>query len=325
MSRLDHMSTLARYGIEELKFLRSFEDVRILGAKAAYKWPRDLGAPHASPWPPPSLEIEPTNLCNLRCVTCPGARSSFARGYMDIGLFRDIITEASEVGVKRIHLFLRGEPLLHPKIVEMVAFTKSKGLPVHLTTNGTMLTPEKSAGLLGAGVNSADQVTVSFLGHSKQAHEATMIGVDHDLVVGNILELLRLRKQLRVNGPVIETILNATPENVHESGDFLRFWQGKVDHARIGGVSTTFKEYKTQGVDGVVRSGPCTQVYERMPVTWNGLVPQCVMDIDGDRIVGDLTKDSIMDTWNSERMQEIRRIHQEGRFEELPACLHCDM
>lgn len=325
MARRPGASDSVRYGLEELKFLRSFEDLRILRAKVAYKRPRKSGAPETGLCAPPSLFVEPTNVCNLRCTTCPSARSNSERGYMDIGLFRDIISEASEVRVKRIHLFLRGEPTLHPKIFEMIGFIKSKGLPVHLTTNGTTLSPKRSAELLGAGVNSADQLTISFIGHSKESHEATMVGVRHDLVVRNIVELLRLRKELRVNGPVIETMLNPTPETQREAEEFLRFWRGKVDHARIGGISIAFQEYKREGAGAVRRKRPCTQIHERMPVLWSGQVPQCNIDFDGDRIVGDLNRDSIMQVWNCDRLQEIRRIHQERQFEKLPDCLHCDM
>ncbi|HEY5482864.1 MAG TPA: radical SAM/SPASM domain-containing protein [Propionibacteriaceae bacterium] len=325
MARRPGESDSLRYGLEELKFLRSFEDLRILSAKVAYKRPRKLEALGASPWVPPSLQIEPTNVCNLRCTTCPGARSSFPKGHMDVGLFENIISEASEIGVKRIHLFLRGEPTLHPGIYEMIRFTKSKGLGVHLTTNGTRLTPEKSAELLDSGVDSADQLTISFIGHSKESHEATMVGVDHDLVIRNVIELLRLRKELGANGPVIETILNPTPETQHETQEFLRFWRGKVDHARIGGISIAFQEYKREGDAAVRRSSLCHYIFDRMPVLWNGQVPQCNMDFDGERMVGDLNKDSIMDTWNSEQMQTVRRIHLAGQFERLPLCLHCDM
>lgn len=152
-----------------------------------------------------------------------------------------------------------------------------------------------------------------------------MVRVDHDRVVGNILGLMRLRAEMRVNGPVIETILNATEETRHEQTAFLEYWRGKVDHARLGGVSISFQEYKNDAGAAVKRWGPCTQVWQRMPVTWDGLVPQCVMDVDGDWIVGDLNKDSITDTWNCERMREVRRVHLSKDYEKLPACLHCDM
>jgi organic radical activating enzyme len=327
MSSHANASTSVRYVLEELKFLRSFEDLRIMRAKIAYKFPmlRNNRAAGLAPRVPPSVQIEPTNLCNLRCVTCPGARSEFPRGYMDMGLFEKIVSEASEIGVKRIHLYLRGEPTLHPKIFEMVRFIKSKGLPLHLTTNGTTLTPSRSAELLESGVNSADQLTVSFLGHSKESHEANMVGIDHDLVVGNIVELVRLRKQVGCNGPVVEVILNAPSDTKHESEAFLRFWRGKVDHARLGEISIEFQEYGRDAVNAVRRDHPCNGILERMPVFWNGQVPQCNGDVGGEWILGDLNTDSIAGLWSCERLQEVRRIHREGRLEQLPACLHCDL
>jgi radical SAM protein with 4Fe4S-binding SPASM domain len=328
MKRHGNASASLGYVLEELKFLRSPKDLGIFRAKIAYKLPTLGGGlpSRGASRVPPSVQIEPTNLCNLRCVTCPGARSRAPRGYMDTGFFERIVSEAAEIGVKRIHLFLRGEPTLHPKIFEMIAFIKSRGVPLHLTTNGTTLTPERCALLLGTGVDWADQVTVSFLGHSKENHQATMRGIDHDLVVANITELVRLRKELRVNGPVIETILNAPPQTQHEGEDFVRFWTGKVDHARLGDFSLEFQEYgREDAVESVQRTSPCNAIFERLLVFWNGQVPQCNGDFDGQRMLGDLNTDSITDLWNCERLQEARRIHQEGRYEKLPMCLHCDM
>lgn len=327
MGRLATASQLVRYGLEELKFVRSLDDVKILGEKVAYKMPRPVRSFDSEPWAPPSIEIEPTNLCNLRCVTCPGSRSSYPRGFMDMGLFRKVVREAADIGVKRVHLFLRGEPTLHPHIFEMIEYIKSVAdLAVHLTTNGMTLTPARNAELLATGMTPIDQVTFSFIGHSKAAHESTMRGVDHDTVVGNILDLVRQRRERGLNGPIIETIFNPTPENRPEWEDFRRFWRDRVDHARLGSVSMSFAEYQKGATsDSVLRTGPCSQVWQRMPVTWDGLVPQCVMDFDGERIIGDLKISTIMDTWNSDRMRDIRRMHQLRQLEELPWCLHCDM
>jgi radical SAM protein with 4Fe4S-binding SPASM domain len=326
-SRRANASNSLGYGLEELKFLRSFADVRRLGAKVAYKWRTREGREalgRVGPVPP-SMQIEPTNLCNLRCITCPGARSATPRGYMDMDLFEKIISEAAQIGVKRIHLYLRGEPTLHPKILEMIASIKAKGLAVHLVTNGTRLTPEFAAGLLAAGVNNADQLTVSILGHSKASHEATMVGIDHDAVVRNITGLMNLRKELRVNGPVVEVLFNAPPQNQHESDDFLDFWHGKVDHARLGSYSIEFQEYKRDAVNSVVRTEPCNAVIERMTVFWNGLVAQCNGDVDGDFAIGDLNADPITDVWNCERLRKVREAHRTGQLDEFPGCLHCDL
>lgn len=325
--RRSNASTSVRYALEEMKFVKSIDDLRILGSKVAYKVPtiRWNSAPRKTPTVPPSVQIEPTNVCNLRCTTCPGSRTAFPRGYMDFDLFTSIVSSAAAIGVKRIHLYLRGEPTLHPRIFDMIAFIKSAGLPVHITTNGTRLTPEKSAELLRTGVNSADQLTVSILGHSKENHEAVMVGVDHDQVVDNIEQLVRLRKEMHVNGPVIETILNAPPEGQYESEDFLRFWRGTVDHARLGEISIEFKEYGTDGVERVRRDHPCNAIYERLLVAWNGQVPQCNGDFDAEVILGDLNSDSIQDVWHCDRLREVRAVHESRQLESLPMCLHCDL
>lgn len=315
------------YGLEELKFLRSFADFKRLAAKVAYKWRTREGREalgRVGPVPP-SLQIEPTNLCNLRCITCPGSRIETPRGYMDMGLFERILSEAASIGVKRIHLYLRGEPTLHPKIIEMIASIKAKGLAFHLVTNGTKLTPEFSRALLAAGVDNADQLTVSILGHSKASHEATMVGVDHDAVVRNVTGFMSLRKELRVNGPVVEVLFNAPPQNQHESDAFLEFWHGKVDHARLGSYSVEFQEYKRDAVNSLVRTEPCNAVIERMTVFWNGQVAQCNGDIDGDFTIGDLATDPIKEVWACERLQRVRQAHRTGQLEDFPGCLHCDL
>lgn len=315
-----------RYGLEELKFLRSIKDAGIFGEKVAYKLrQRSDFARGTAPSVPPSVQIEPTNVCNLRCTTCPGSRSACARGFMEMDLFEKIATEAAGLGVKRIHLYLRGEPLLHPKITEMIAFIKAHGMAVHFATNATKMTPELSTAMLLAGMDSADQLTVSFLGHSKASHEATMVGVDHDQVVDNVLGLVRLRRELHVNGPVVEVIFNAPPENQHESGAFLEFWRGKVDHARLGEISVEFENYKRDDLGGIKRTIPCNAILERMPILWNGKVPQCNGDFDGDWELGDMRTDSIVDVWNCERLREVRRVHRERTFSDIPMCLHCDL
>ena len=83
---------------------------------------------------------------------------------MDFELFQRIIDEAARVGVKRVHLYLHGEPLLHPQIVDMISYIKSRNLVVHLTTNGMLLDKEKAEAILRSGVNGADHFRISVLG-----------------------------------------------------------------------------------------------------------------------------------------------------------------
>jgi len=53
-----------------------------------------------------------------------------------------------------INFGLNGEPLLHPKIIELVSHAKNKAETVRISTNLDKLTPFMSLELLEAGLNS---------------------------------------------------------------------------------------------------------------------------------------------------------------------------
>jgi radical SAM protein with 4Fe4S-binding SPASM domain len=208
----------------------------------------------------------------------------------------------------------------------MVSYVKSKGLAFHLVTNGMLFNGEKSKAILRSGVTSADHVMFSILGYSKEVHERVMRRVDHDTVEGNLLEFLALRKQLRVNGPVIATVFHTMPENEHEEGQYIQRWRGVVDHARLGGkISESYAEYKREGRTITPRQQTCFVLWDRMTVLWNGDVTICGEDVDGEWVYGNLNDMSIDDLWHSDRLAAIKQIHTEKRFEELPQCFACDL
>lgn len=67
-----------------------------------------------------------------------------------------------------MRLFLHGEPLLPPQIVNMMSYAKSKDLSLHLTTNGMLLDQDKTEVILRSGINWADHITFSILGDSRE-------------------------------------------------------------------------------------------------------------------------------------------------------------
>lgn len=317
--------TWIRSGLEELKFLKSPNDLKILCQKLAYFMPRVIGTLDKFTEVPPSLQIEPTNHCNLNCICCPALVSSREKGYMDFDLFRRIIDDASQIGVKRVHLYLHGEPMLHPQIVDMIRYVKSKAIGFHLTTNGTPFNRQKIEAILCSGVNSADHIIFSILGYSKKVHGKIMKGVDHDKVLKNIDDFLELRKKHGINGPVIETIFYAMPENEQEKDQFVKHWRRKVDHARtIGRISEQFSGFKRQECNVAPRKRTCTNLWERMVIFWNGDVTRCIADVDGNYLLGSLDGQSIKEVWNSEPLWSIKKIHKEKQFQKVPLCFRCD-
>lgn len=71
-------------------------------------------------------------------------------GLMDEALARRLLDEIAANHLCRwVNLSLMGEPLLHPKILEIAEHGVQCGLPIHLITNVSLLTPEHLRHLLG--------------------------------------------------------------------------------------------------------------------------------------------------------------------------------
>ena len=319
-------NSAVRFGFEELKLIRSISDMKIYYQKMISFAPSLTGMYDVAYPNPPSLQIEPTNWCNAHCLSCPTWNTPRAKGYMDFGLFTKIIDEAAQIGVKRIRLFLHGEPLIHPKIIEMIAYVKSKGLPLNISTNGIRMDHEKIQDILGAGVNFGDYFTFSIMGYSKDVHEHVMKGVKHEKVLANIIDFRQSRDEKRLNGPIIQTIFFSMPENIAEESAYLNYWRGKVDHVKLGGpISESFAEFNQPNQTVKPRAQTCIELWERMTIYWDGRVPLCCEDVNGDWILGDLKTQSIQEVWHSEQLQAIKKIHKEKRFKDFPFCYNCDM
>jgi MoaA/NifB/PqqE/SkfB family radical SAM enzyme len=157
-----------------------------------------------------AFQIEVTSRCNLKCVMCP------VTVLTDHWPARDMALETFEriaeafARTKWVYLQGWGEPLLHPRIFDMIARAKQAGCRVGFTTNGTRLTRETGARLLDAGL---DLLAVSIAGASAATHEAIRVGSDFAKLLENLRGFLRLRVGAR---PKVEIFYLMTRTNLAE-------------------------------------------------------------------------------------------------------------
>jgi MoaA/NifB/PqqE/SkfB family radical SAM enzyme len=88
-----------------------------------------------------ALQVEVTSRCTRQCAICP--RSALASAWRD-GDLADTTWDRlrEDLGLARhVHLQGWGEPLLHPRLPEMVDEVKAAGSDVGITTNGDLLEP----------------------------------------------------------------------------------------------------------------------------------------------------------------------------------------
>jgi len=101
------------------------------------------------------LQIETTNHCNNNCVFCPHKTIEFKQ-CMDMNLFKKIINEAKELGIKKIIPFLNGEPFMDPLFFERLKYIRkfmSEDTVIDVYTNGRLLTEKVVEALNNHNVN----------------------------------------------------------------------------------------------------------------------------------------------------------------------------
>ncbi|MCH7224997.1 radical SAM protein [Haloferula sp. A504] len=110
------------------------------------------GAPGSARKRRPIVVWNITRTCNLRCIHCYS--DSMARQYpgeLDWDQMKAVVDDLAAYEVPSL-LFSGGEPMIHPHFFDLVDYATEKGLKLTISTNGTLITPEKAAKLKQAEV-----------------------------------------------------------------------------------------------------------------------------------------------------------------------------
>jgi SynChlorMet cassette radical SAM/SPASM protein ScmF len=95
-----------------------------------------------------------TSDCNLRCRHCWIAPhyllADKSSSYLDPELFTGILDQAAPLGLSGVK-FTGGEPLFHPRIADLIANVKKRGLRLVVETNGTLCSPEIAEKIASVG------------------------------------------------------------------------------------------------------------------------------------------------------------------------------
>ena len=80
--------------------------------------------------------LEITNVCNLACSFCPGTKRP--KRFLSPEEFHTLASRLAG-HTEYLYLHVMGEPLLHPRLAEILDIAAELGFKICLTTNGTLL------------------------------------------------------------------------------------------------------------------------------------------------------------------------------------------
>lgn len=270
---------------------------------------------------PKKLAVEICADCNLNCSMCHHDKMIRPKGNMPFELWKKCADEVALVSPDTECWFsFCGEPLLQPeRLVKMISYGHSIGLrSLNINTNGMLLTPEWDDPILDSGV---DLVVFGVDAFTKETYEKIRVKGDREVLYGNIERFLQ-KRDLRVNGPEVQVQFIEMMENSHELEPFMEYWleQGATVKARNmlswgGKFGTPLHVPKEQRI-------PCPWAITMMHVFWDGRVPRCPGDTEGDEGSGNAWDESLTVLWK--RLGSYREKHLTHQFDTLPQrCQDC--
>jgi MoaA/NifB/PqqE/SkfB family radical SAM enzyme len=276
---------------------------------------------------PKSVKIEISPRCNYRCGFCAlRTREVQPKWDMDFGLFKRITGEMRAAGVEEIGVFYLGESFMNPRLlVDCIAWLKQDiAMPyVFLTSNASMAFPEALEACMQAGL---DSLKWSVNAADEEQFERIM-GVASKLfhrALENIQSAWEVRERggyktglyassIRYDGEQLDKMERLLSERVRPYVD-QHYW---LPLYSMGAFATLREEqlgYRptagNQGRLGALREPlPCWSAFTEGHVTAEGKLSACCFDATANWTMGDLTRQSFMDAWNSEPFVKLRAAH----------------
>ena len=169
--------------------------------------------------------------------------------------------------------------------------------------------------ILEAGI---DVIRFSIDGFSEQTFSQSRVGVNYEHTVDRTLKFIRLAKK-KGGARRIEVRMIDLDINRREHAAYKKFW---ADAGAIPIITSFYRWPWEPGVECVRL--PCLKVLREMFFYVNGKATICCWDSHERAVIGDVTKQHVLDIWNGAINQKYRLTLAEGRRDEILLCSRCE-
>lgn len=271
---------------------------------------------------PPYLQIEPTSICNYRCVFCYQTDPHFHQksnkfmGSMPYSLFEELI-DRIHGHIEFISLASRGEPFLCKDIGKMLRYCEGKFLGLKVNTNASLLTEEHCHALLGGGVNT---VVFSADAADEPLYSQLRIGGKLSIVQEKITMFESIRRRYYPRSAIIARVSGVKVSEEQDIDSMVGRWGELVDQVAFVKYNPWENVYEAEPSNV---HAPCSDLWRRMFVWFDGRVNPCDTDYMSTLSVGSIEGRSIPEVWNSAEYQKLRDSHTTGQRRNLSPCGRC--
>jgi len=275
---------------------------------------------------PREIIIDICAACNASCPFCPRLYmpEERSKGYMDLELFKFILTEAKKEGIKNIRLYSTAEPTLHPQFDEIINYLVEGDFFISISTN---------ASLLDKHIESLMKVNIlqySVEGWDKESYEKYRIPLKFDKIYHNIKLFDEMRKKFK-KSPKVSTNLLLTKST--DLKKYMDLWADFIDDIQIHFMleATTYENNKFVAkknneiaeeyydFDKEKNNFVCGYPFNILTIAFDGKIALCCNDFSASMNIGNI-REGINNVFDSQVLQYIRK---EFYTQDLDVCKSC--
>jgi radical SAM protein with 4Fe4S-binding SPASM domain len=274
---------------------------------------------------PSVLQLEPTNVCDLRCPLCAAGAGAMNRkqGMMGLDIFRDIIREIGD-SLSLLILWNWGEPFLNPNIFEMIAAAKERNVAAIASSNGQSLaSPERADAVVASGL---DTLAIAIDGATQESYAAYRVGGSLQKALDSFRLVREAKERAGRHLPVLNARVVVTKRNEFELPEIERLaresgaerltfracsipsYAGKGLDSTYAATQAAYRMYNYDERGGrLAHPFVCRRPWKRLTVNWDGRMIPCEHDYSGTFSYGRFPQDGpLMHICNSAIAREFR-------------------
>jgi radical SAM protein with 4Fe4S-binding SPASM domain len=271
---------------------------------------------------PPCVQIEPVSMCNFRCVFCYQSDKSFSNkksghmGYMELDLFKKVIDEL-EGNVESITLASRGEPTLHKQLGEFLDYMRGKFLAIKINSNASLLTDKLIHTILSSDIQT---MAFSIDAADKELYEKLRVNGKFEKTLKNVERFNEIRYKHYPNSRLTTRISGVKVNENQDVQKMIDLWAPYADIVAFTNYTPWESSYENLVNDVSI---PCTELWRRLFVWWDGKVNPCDYDYKSLLSKWNTTDKPISEIWNSDYYKMLRAKHLNNERKEIEPCKRC--
>ena len=258
------------------------------------------------------IYIEITNICNLKCEFCPETERT--KQYMDVKDFEKIIKKIHK-STKLVCLHVKGEPLLHSQLEEILEILEKYNLKANITTNGTLVkrnleTLKKSKALrqINFSIHSIMQ--------NKSLNKQYLLDIFEsaekleNTIISYRLWNLKKIKENDINSSIIEEMEKYyNIQNLKQQLIENEFIEIKKNMFINQDIEFTWPNIN-QNI--IIEKGRCLALKDQIAILVDGTVVPCCLDNNRDIPLGNILQETIEEILEKPNVTKIKKNFENG-------------